>query len=117
MLEVDRLDHAVPLPYDHSIFRGELLRTVIEKNIGVAGAPGSNLSSKLIPNMRYLRIRDLLKSGVIYSLNPDDDLFMPDLNEVFQMCDNEYCFTEKEKEQLLRNPWLSRFGHRKDHSF
>lgn len=114
-LEVDRLGHAIPLVWDNAIFRGELLATVVERNIAVEGCPGSNLSCGLVPNTRYLGIRELLKSGVIYSLNPDDDLFMPDMNEVFQMCNDEYRFTEEEKKQLLINPWLSRFGRRKEH--
>lgn len=116
MLEVDRLDHAIPLAYDDQIFRGELWRKVIEKNIGVTGCPGSYLFSKLIPNLKYLRIRDLLNSGVLYSLNPDDDLFMPDLDEVFEMCEKEYGFSPEEKRKLLLNPWLTRFGNRKQHN-
>ena len=116
-IEVDRIGHAIPLAYDRAIFRGQLLQTIIEKNIGVEGCPGSNFSSGLIPHTRYLCIKELLESGVIYSLNPDNDLFMPDTNEVFQICNAEYHFTEEEKQKLLRNPWLSRFGNRKEHKF
>lgn len=115
VLEVDRLDHVIPLAYDNEIFRGELWRKVVEKNIGVTGCPGSYVFSKLIPNLKYLRIRDLLNSGVLYSLNPDDDLFMPDLDEVFEMCEREYKFSPEEKRKLLLNPWLTRFGNRKQH--
>lgn len=115
MLEVDRLDHAIPLAYDNTFARGELWQKVVEKNIGVTGCPSSYLFSKLIPNLKYLRIRDLLNSGVLYSLNPDDDLFMPDLDGVFEMCNNEYQFSPEEKRKLLANPWLSKFGNRKQH--
>src|SRR3989338_9122998 len=116
LLEVDRLDHAIPLAYDPKIFRGEVLQRVIEKNIGVTGCHGSYIFSKLIPNLRYLRINDLLNSGVLYSLNPYDDLFMPDLDEVFEMCNNEYQFSPEEQRQLLLNPWLTKFGNRKQHN-
>ncbi len=109
-LGVDRLGHAIPLAYDH-----HLIKYVLERNIGVEGCPASNLSSGLIPDTKYLKIRELLEAGVLYSLNPDDDLFMPDLSEVFQTCNDEYSFTEEEKNKLLRNPWLSRFGNRKEH--
>ncbi len=111
-LEVDRLGHAIPLAYDR-----HLVQEVLERNIGIEGCPASNLNSGLIPDTQYLEIRKLLKTGILYSLNPDDDLFMPDLNEVFQICNAEYNFTEEEKQKLLRNPWLSRFGNRKEHKF
>ena len=116
-IKADRIGHAIPLAYDPVIFRGQLLETIIEMGIGIEGCPGSNLSSGLIPHTKYLCIKELLKAGVVYSLNPDDDLFMPDMNEVFHMCNDEYGFTEKEKRQLLFNPWLSRFGNRKEHKF
>ena len=114
-LGADRISHAIPLAYDHSTFRGEVLKRVLEKNIPVLGCPGSNYDSGLIPNMTYLGIRRLLELGVEYSIHPDDDLFQPDLDEVFQRCNDEYRFIEEEKKQLLANPWLSRFGNRKNH--
>jgi adenosine deaminase len=116
-LEVDRIGHAIPLAYDNVLFRGQLLNTIIKNGIAIEGCPGSNLDSGLIPHTTYLGIRKLLKLGVMYSINPDDDLFMPDINETFRMCDDEYQFTEEEKRKLLRNPWLSRFGNRKEHKF
>lgn len=111
-LEVDRLGHAIPLAYD--IF---LMDAIRERNIAIEGCPGSNLSSGLIPNTGYLKIRELLAFDINYSLNPDDDLFMPELDEVFSICDGEYCFTEEEKQKLLRNPWIARFSSRKEHKF
>jgi adenosine deaminase len=111
-LGVDRLGHAIPLAYNQG-----LMRAVRDRNISIEGCPGSNLSSGLIPSTRYLRINELLSKGVNYSLNPDDDLFMPNLNEVFQICNAEYHFTEEERQKLLRNPWLARFGNRKEHKF
>lgn len=115
VLGVDRLDHAVPLPYDNLLFRGELWQTIVARNIGVTGCPDSYWSSGLIPSLRYLRIRELLESGVLYSLNVDDDLFMKLLQEVFDACDAEYKFSGEEIRKLLRNPWLTRFGNRKQH--
>ncbi len=107
-LQVDRIGHAIPLAYDPF-----LVDAIVERKIGIEGCPGSNLVSGLIPNTSYLKVRDLLKAGVLYSLNPDDDLFMPSLSEVFQMCNDEYHFTDEEKKKLLLNPWLTRFGNRK----
>ncbi len=109
-LRVDRLGHAIPLAYD-----SDLVSHVLKYQIGIEGCPGSNLASHLIPNLQCLRIRELLDAGVLYSLNPDDDLFLPDLNETFTLCNTVYNFTEQEKDKLKMNPWRSRFGKRKTH--
>ena len=107
-LGVSRIGHAIPLAYSEG-----MVRLVTQNNIGIEGCPGSNFTSGLIPDMQYLRIRDLLAAGVLYSLSPDDDLFLPNLQETFDLCDREYRFTEGEKIRLKRNAWLTRFGKRK----
>ncbi len=60
-----------------------------------------------------LAIRSLLKCGILWSMNPDDDFFQPDINETFQMCNDFYHFTEDEKLRMRVNAWKTRFGHRK----
>ncbi|MBI2068657.1 MAG: hypothetical protein HYT67_00915 [Candidatus Yanofskybacteria bacterium] len=107
-----RLGHGIALPYDP-----DSMNVVLGNQIGVTGCPGSNLQGCNIPDLKSLRIREMLRRGVLWSINPDDDFFHPELNEVFQMCNDEYRFTEEEKRKLLLNPWLSRFGNRKKHVF
>ncbi len=109
-LEVDRIGHAIGLPYDSG-----LMRAVIGRHIGIEGCPGSNFSSGLIPNTECLKISKMLAVGVLYSMHPDDDLFLPNLDETFQLCDSEYNFTEGEKWRLYLNAWSTRFGNRKMH--
>ncbi|MEX1064241.1 MAG: hypothetical protein WED06_02900 [Candidatus Paceibacterota bacterium] len=109
-LKVDRIGHAIGLPYD-----AELMKEVFDRGIGIEGCPGSNFASGLVPNTKALRIREILEAGISYSIHPDDDLFLPSLNETYQMCDVEYGFTEREKALLLGNAWADRFGSRKRH--
>ncbi|HUZ92635.1 MAG TPA: hypothetical protein VNG29_01410 [Candidatus Paceibacterota bacterium] len=109
-LGADRIGHAIPLAYSP-----DLMRIVQDQGIGIEGCPGSNLSCGLIPNMAYLKIRDFLDAHVMYSINPDDDLFMPDLDETVALCDTEYHFTAHERWKLEMNSWATRFGHRKHH--
>ncbi len=109
-LKVDRIGHAIALAHDSAV-----VEYVAKHRIGIEGCPCSNLSSGLIPNTKCLEIRQLLERGVRYSLNPDDDLFMPSLDETFAICNAEYNFTEEEMTQLRRNAWASRFGRRKTH--
>ena len=109
-LGVNRLGHAIGLAYDKS-----LMEEVERREIGVEGCPGSNYSSGLIPSTSCLKIRDLLDARVLYSINPDDDLFLPGLRQTFKLCDGEYHFSELEKERLQINAWVSRFGNRKPH--
>lgn len=103
-----RIGHGIALPYD-----SESIKIVLSEQIGVTGCPGSNLQGRNIPDLGTLRIGEMLNYGVLWSMNPDDDFFQPDLDKVFRMCDDEYKFTETQRQRLLINPWLSRFGHRK----
>jgi len=111
-LGADRIGHAIGLPYDP-----ELMKVVVDRQIGVEGCPGSNFASGLIPDTKCLRIREMLEAGVLYSLNPDDDLFLPTLAETFQLCDREYRLTADEKMALRLNALLTKFGNRKLHEF
>ncbi len=109
-LGVDRVGHAIGLPYDIG-----LMRVVAERKIGIEGCPGSNFASKLIPDTKYLKIRKMLQYGIRYSLNPDDDLFLPTLNETFALCDDAYHFSQEERKMLQLNAWITKFGNRKQH--
>src|SRR3989338_4626455 len=107
-LGADRIGHATALAYDK-----ELVKIIVDKNIGIEGCPVSNLTCKVIPDLKSLKIRQLLEAGVLYSLNPDDDIFMPNLDEAFQLCNDVYRFTLEEKQQMRLNAWKTRFGNRK----
>ena len=107
-----RLGHAITLPYSP-----RSMSYVVDKQIGITGCPGSNLQGQNIPHLGILRIKEMLDWGVLWSMNPDDDFFQPDLNEVFHICNQEYRFNEEERKKLLKNPWLTRFGNRKKHAF
>lgn len=109
-LEVNRIGQAIPLAHDTA-----LMAEVARRHIAIEGCPGSNLVSGLIPNTRCLGIDKMLARGIRYSLNPDDDLFMPNMDETFAICDAEYNFTEDQKMRLQMNAWVSAFGHRKNH--
>jgi len=92
-----------------------LCRYMAQNNIGVTSCPGSYLNTGLITSTRELRLNFLLGMGVKVSLNPDDDLFMQGVDEVYWLCHKEYKFNEKEKQLLRMNAWNTRFGHRKTH--
>lgn len=110
-LRVDRIGHAIPLAF----IEKWLLKHIAKEKIGIEGCPGSNFASKLIPNTRYLEIRYLLGHNVCYSLNPDDDLFLPSLDETWRLVNREYNFTRIDQEKLMMNAWTTRFGNRKNH--
>ena len=60
-----------------------------------------------------LKIRYLLEAKVLYSFNPDDDIFMPNLDESLAICNDTYHFTVQEINQMRQSAWLTRFGRRK----
>jgi adenosine deaminase len=104
-LRCDGVGHAIPLVDDT-----ELMSFMAGNGVRVAGCPLSNLYSGLIADVGELRIDTLLDNGVIYTLNPDDDLFMPPMTEVVAACDAAYGFTPAQKNKLRENVWRGAFA-------
>jgi adenosine deaminase len=98
LLRCDDIGHAIPLPDDP-----ELVREVVDKGIRISGCPLSNLSLGLIKDVRELRIAELIDAGVRYTLNADDDLFLPTMDEVIDACEAAYGFTETQCRALEVN--------------
>lgn len=104
-LRVDGIGHGIPLPDDP-----ELVARVAGDGIRVSGCPLSNVVCQCIGDVRELRIDELLDRGVIYSLNADDDLFLPTMNDVIRVCGDAYGFSPEQWEQLERNVWRGAFA-------
>lgn len=110
-LRVDGIGHGIPLPDDP-----ELVARVVGDGIRVSGCPLSNVVCQCIGNVRELRIDELLDRGVIYSLNADDDLFLPTMDDVIRVCGDAYGFSPEQWEQLERNVWRGAFAADVRHS-
>ncbi len=104
-LKADSVGHAIPLADEP-----ELIAHIAAKRIRVTGCPLSNLYSGLIKDVRELRIPEILDRGVIYTLNPDDDLFMPPMAEVLEQCDQAFGFTDEQRRRLEENVWRGAFA-------
>lgn len=105
VLRCDGVGHAIPLADDP-----ELVGYVAANGIRISGAPASYLHSGLIGDLRELRIDELLDRDVIYTLNCDDDLFLPTMEETIALCDAAYDFTAEQATKLERNVWLGAFA-------
>jgi len=99
------IGHAIPLPDDP-----ELVSYIVDNGVRVSGCPTSNLYCGLIADVRELRIDELLDRGVIYTLNADDDLFMPQADETARVCDDAYGFTAAQCRQLEENVFRGAFA-------
>lgn len=97
-LKSHSVGHAIPLIDDP-----ELVKMVADKGIRIAGCPLSNLACGKIASVRELGIDRLLDAGVLYTMSPDDDLFLPPLREVITACDDAYGFTEAQCRKLEEN--------------
>jgi adenosine deaminase len=97
-LKCHGLGHAIPLPDDP-----ELVAYCAQNGIRVEGNPLSNVACGCIADVRELRIDELLDAGIIYTLNADDDLFLPTMDEVVAACDAAYGFTPGQWAQLEAN--------------
>lgn len=92
------LGHAIPLPDDP-----ELVAYCAGNGIRVEGCPLSNVACGCIQDVRELRIDELLDAGIIYTLNADDDLFLPTMDEVVAACDAAYGFSPGQWARLEAN--------------
>lgn len=97
--------HAIPLRDDD-----RLISYMVDNHVRVSGCPLSNLTLGCIDDVRDLRIDELLDRGVIYTLNPDDDLFLPPMEEVVGACAEAYDFGQDQCEALERNVLLGAFA-------
>ncbi|HSD12994.1 MAG TPA: hypothetical protein VLC10_05530 [Patescibacteria group bacterium] len=98
VLKCHGIGHAIPLPDDP-----ELVREIVDAGVRVEGCPLSNLSCGAIGDVRELRIDELLDAGVIYTLNADDDLFLPTMDEVVAECGGAYGFSDAQWRALDTN--------------
>jgi adenosine deaminase len=104
-LRCDGIGHAISLA-DHE----HLVQYVADNGIRVSGCPLSNLRCGLITSVYDLRIDYLLDAGVCYTLNPDDDFFLPAMPEVIAVCDEAYRFTPEQARKLEKNVILGAFA-------
>lgn len=109
-LEIDRAEHLRHLAYDPF-----LISTVVDRGIGVTMCPCSYLSTGLLPdnNMSHLRLDELLDANVLVSIEPDDDLFMDNMDEVFDKCDIAFKLTQEQRSKIITNAEKMKFGNRK----
>lgn len=105
ILRCHGIGHAIPLIDDV-----ELTARLAGEGIRVAGCPLSNLKCGVLKDIRELGIDRLLDAGVIYTLNADDDLFLPPLDEVVEHCDAAYGFTAQQCRRLEANVFRGAFA-------
>lgn len=104
-LRCDGLGHAIPLIHD-----AELVAKVAGQGIRVAGCPAAYVKAGLIKDVRHLGIDRLLDAGVLYTVNADDDLFLPTMAEAVDLCEEAYRFTPAQATRLEMNVFTAAFG-------
>jgi len=104
-LKCHGIGHAIPL-------NGvpDLIKLIVDRGVRVSGCPLSNLTSGFISHVRELGIDQLLDAGVIYTLNADDDLFLPPMMDVLDQCEEAYTFTRTQKTALEKNVFRGAWG-------
>ncbi len=105
VLKCDGVGHAIPL-----VDYPDTVSYMVDNHIRVAGCPLSNLTTGAIGTLEELRIPELLDAGLCYTLNPDDDFFLPAMPEVIERCDAVFNFTETEARLLEKNVFRGAFA-------
>lgn len=104
VLKCDGVGQAIPLIDDMN-----LVDYMVDNGIRAAMCPLSNLALGCIKKVRDLKIATLLDTGLILTINPDDDLIFPSLNKVIEVCDRAYTFTNEQKVLLESNVFRGAF--------
>lgn len=106
VLKCHGVSHAIPLIDDP-----DLVSEMIDNGVRVAMCPLSNLTLGGITDVRELGIDKLLDTGLILTINPDDDVFLPSMEETIAACERAYDFTEEQRVLLESNPYRGAFAH------
>lgn len=84
-LGVDQLDHGFGLGENP-----ELIKAVADKGIVVTICPGSLLTTRLVDNIKMMKIPEMLEVGIRMCWDVDDDICMPAYHELRQMYEEAY---------------------------
>jgi adenosine deaminase len=104
VLNADGVGHALPLVNDP-----ELCAEIVDRGIRVTSCPASYVQSKLIGHVGELGLNTLLSRGVKLTINPDDDLFLPDMAATVKLVTEAYDLTNAQRQQLEDNVVTSAF--------
>lgn len=106
------IGHAIPLADTGDAAFLNLVTHMVEHGIRVAGCPLSNLEEGHIQDIEALGINELLSAGLLYTLNADDDLFLPPMSDVLDICERKHVFTKKQCAALEENVFRGAFDER-----
>ncbi|MBU4421628.1 hypothetical protein L6259_03025 [Candidatus Parcubacteria bacterium] len=103
-LKADGISHAIPLVDDP-----RLVAYMADNGIRLSGCPAAYRHAGLIKDIEELKIPELLDAGIIYTLNTDDDLFLPPMPEVIASC-QKIGLTKAHWEKIAGNVWKGAFA-------
>ncbi|MBI2406258.1 MAG: hypothetical protein HYV25_01600 [Candidatus Harrisonbacteria bacterium] len=106
-LKCHGIGHAIPLGGNE-----ELMNVIAGEGVRVSGCPLSNKTLGWVKDLRELCIDQVLDRGICYTLNPDDDLFLPTMEETVRECDRVYAFSPAHRKALQENVFKGAFDPR-----
>lgn len=105
-LGVERVDHGV-----RSIDDPRLIDHLVREQIPLTMCPLSNLSLRVVPNLAAHPVVDLLRRGVLVTINSDDPAYFGGyLDDVVAAIREEFELSEQEVDQLARNSIQASFA-------
>ena len=105
LLHVERIDHGIRCDEDES-----LVKVLIEKQIPLTVCPLSNVTLKAVPSMEKHNILELLRKGVLVTVNSDDPAYFGGyLNENYEAIVAHLEVSEEELKHLVRNSFKASF--------
>jgi len=105
LLHVERIDHGIRCDEDES-----LVKLLIEKQIPLTVCPLSNVTLKAVTSMEKHNILELLRQGVLVTVNSDDPAYFGGyLNENYEALVEHLEISEEELKHLVRNSFKASF--------
>jgi adenine deaminase len=105
ILGVDRIDHG-----NTAITDKELVKRLVKDKIALTMCPLSNLSLKVVDDLKEHPAKKLLDTGVLVTINSDDPAYFGGyINENFIQLSNKLQLSKHEIKQLTENSLQARF--------
>lgn len=110
LLKVSRVDHG-----NHSLDDEKLVQELVDRKMPLTVCPLSNLKLKVVDDLKDHPLRDMLKKGLLVTINSDDPAYFGGyVNENFLAITKSLDLTEDEVRQLAINSFKASFLEEKE---
>ena len=109
LLRADGIGHGIPI-WRRTYNGKDMVQLMIDRGVRLESNPVSNLFLRLINDIRYLHIDELVKAGVLVTVNSDDPTMWPNGSLAHNLYAVQKLYGEGIVRAVKQNAILSAFG-------